>query len=174
MKKLLFDIESTGLLRVGSTIHCIVVRDLDDPETVQVFDTKQGNVDEGVELLQTADKLVGHNIASYDVPLLLELYPDFKEPEVLDTLILSRIFFSTLVDQDFRAQYIQKDLPKKLYGSHGLKAWGIRLGEYKGDFAESNDWSTYTDAMKEYCIQDTLVNYQLYIHLLHKAQPYIS
>lgn len=174
MTKFLFDIEATGLLRVNSQIHCIVIRDIDKPENVQVFDTKQDNVDEGVKLLQTADKLIGHNIASYDVPLLLEIYPDFKEPEVLDTLILSRIFFSTLVDNDFRAQYIQKDLPKKLYGSHGLKAWGIRLGEYKGDFAESNDWSTYTDDMRDYCIQDTLVNYYLYVHLLQKAQPYIA
>ena len=174
MTKLLFDIEATGLLRANSQIHCIVIRDIDKPEEVQTFDTVNQNVDEGVALLQTADKLVGHNIASYDVPLLLEHYSDFKSPPLLDTLILSRVFFSTLTDSDFRAQYIQRDLPKKLYGSHSLKAWGIRLGEYKGDFAETNDWAQYTSEMKNYCIQDTLVNYYLYIHLLQKAQPYIQ
>ena len=38
--ELLFDIESTGLLRQGSTIHCIVMRDMDNVEEAQVFDYK--------------------------------------------------------------------------------------------------------------------------------------
>ena len=172
MHKLIFDIESTGFLRKGSQIHCIVTRNLDNPNDYKVFDTVQDNVDEGVEYLQCADILVGHNIASYDIPLLWELYPDFKPPEVIDTLILSRLFFSTLLEQDFEKQYEQRKLPKKLYGKHSLKAWGLRLGQYKGDFAESNDWSTYSEEMRDYCLQDVLVTYHLYLHLIDFGLPF--
>lgn len=159
---LLFDIESTGLLRRGSQIHCIVARQLFDHDApALVFDTKQGNVDEGVELLEQANCLAGHNIISYDLPLLKELYPQFKMPKILhDTLIFSRIYFPDMSDRDHQRSVW--NMPKKLYGSHGLEAWGHRLGEHKGDFGKQNDWSTYTDEMLTYCIQDTTVNLKLY------------
>ena len=170
MKAFLFDIESTGLLRQNSQIHCIVIRNLLDPNSsALVYDTVKSNVEEGVELLESADVLSGHNICGYDLPLLQELFPAFKLPaRLLDTLILSRVYYSTLANRDFeRRPY---GLHKRLYGSHGLKAWGIRLGCHKGDFGESNDWSTYTDDMLQYCIQDTTVNLELF-DLLHKQLP---
>ena len=170
MKSYLFDIESTGLLRRNSQIHCIVLRDLSDRNAEPlVFDTVKDNVDDGVELLQDSDVLAGHNICSYDLALLLELYPLFRMPKrLLDTLIMSRLYYSTLSDRDFlRRPY---GLPKKLYGSHSLKAWGIRLGCHKGDFAESNDWATYSPDMLQYCIQDTTVNLQLF-DFLHEQLP---
>ena len=37
-KNILFDLESTGLLRRGSTIHCIVMRDTANPDETIVFD----------------------------------------------------------------------------------------------------------------------------------------
>lgn len=159
--ELLYDIESTGLLRGGSTIHCIVIRNLADDESAPlVFDTVHNNVDQGVEMLERADLLVGHNILSYDEPLLLELYPQFKAPKAVDTLVLSRLYYATMADKDYqRAPY---GLPKRLYGSHSLEAWGIRLGEHKGDYGKQNDWSTYSDEMRDYCIQDTEVNIKLY------------
>ena len=170
MKAYLFDIESTGLLRQGSQLHCIVVRNLQDHGAAPlVFDTVKNNIEEGIDLLKDADVLSGHNICGYDIPLLLELYPDLKVTDrLLDTLILSRIYYSTLANRDFeRRPY---GLHKRLYGSHGLKAWGIRLGQHKGDFGESNDWSTYTEDMKNYCIQDTTVNLHLF-DLLHEQLP---
>ena len=39
-KQLLFDLESTGLLRRGSTIHCIVMRDMTTADEPIVFDYK--------------------------------------------------------------------------------------------------------------------------------------
>ena len=170
MKAILFDVESTGLLRQNSQLHCIVARDLTNPKAEPlVFDTVKNNIDEGVELLQQAEMLSGHNIVSYDIALLQELYPNFKiPPKLLDTLILSRLYYSTLTDRDFQRRPI--GLPKKLYGSHSLKAWGIRLGCHKGDFGETNDWSTYSKEMLEYCIQDVRVNIELF-HLLHQQLP---
>ena len=166
----LFDIDSAGLLRRGSTIHCIVVRPLfDEDAATLVFDTVKDNVDEGVELLQKAQTLAGHNIISYDLQLLLELYPNFQIPETLhDTLILSRLYHPNMSEEDYmRKPY---GMPKKLYGSHGLEAWGHRLGEHKGAFGKENDWSTYSPEMLEYCVQDTTVNLRLY-EKLYKRLP---
>ena len=68
MTELLFDIESTGLLRVGSTIHCIVMRDMDKVEEPLVFDYKpERAVIQGVKQLEKADVLIGHNIINYDI-----------------------------------------------------------------------------------------------------------
>ena len=99
MTELLFDIESTGLLRVGSTIHCIVMRDMDTVEEAQVFDYKpERAVIQGVKKLEKADVLIGHNIINYDVPLLKEQFPDFTfRGQMLDTLVLSRLFYPILL-----------------------------------------------------------------------------
>jgi uncharacterized protein YprB with RNaseH-like and TPR domain len=91
--ELLFDIESTGLLRVGSTIHCIVIRDIANVEEAEVFDCKpERAVIQGVKALERADVLIGHNILGYDVPLLKEQFPEFApRGSYLDTLTLSRL-----------------------------------------------------------------------------------
>ena len=60
--QLLFDLESTGLLRQGSQIHCIVVRDSETSAT-DVFDNKpERALIQGVKQLERADVLIGHNI----------------------------------------------------------------------------------------------------------------
>jgi len=170
--KLLFDIESTGLLRQNSQIHCIVIRNLADDESAPlVFDTVKDNVGEGVEMLQRATMLAGHNIVGYDLALLEELYPNFQCPEQLnDTLIMSRCFYADLEKRDFERSPF--GLPKRLYGRHSLEAWGLRLGEEKGDFGKQNDWSTYSNAMRDYCILDTSVNIRLYRLLKKQEEKY--
>ena len=76
--QLLFDLESTGLLRRGSRIHCIVMRDADDG-TASVFDhLPERALLQGVKKLEQADVLIGHNIIGYDIPLLKEQFPDFN------------------------------------------------------------------------------------------------
>ena len=174
MTELLFDIESTGLLRVGSTIHCIVMRDMDTVEEAQVFDYKpERAVIQGVKKLEKADVLIGHNIINYDIPLLKEQFPDFTfGGEVLDTLVLSRLFYPHIADRDFQRR--PDGMPQRLYGRHSLEAWGHRLKCFKGDFgkSDSNDWSTYTPEMLNYCIQDTLVTTRLFQLLQRRMNDY--
>ena len=79
---LLFDLESTGLLRRGSQLHCIVARDTNAIDEPIVWDAPRGNLNEGVEQLKRADFLIGHNIAGFDVPLIKELY-DFKPQGII-------------------------------------------------------------------------------------------
>ena len=160
--QLLFDLESTGLLRRGSRVHCIVVRDGLTGDTT-VFDHQpERALIQGVKQLEQADLLIGHNIIGYDIPLLKEQYEFNPVGQVLDTLVLSRLFYPHVADRDFERRPM--GMPQRLYGRHSLEAWGYRLKCFKGDFgkSDSNDWSTYTPEMLDYCIQDTEVTIKLY------------
>lgn len=58
-------------------------------------------------------------------------------------------------------------LPGQLIGSHGLEAWGYRLGEWKGDYSKEmkakglDPWAEWNTAMQEYCEQDVIVTLKL-------------
>ena len=167
--QLLFDIESTGLLRRGSTIHCIVMRDVNDPDEAQVFDHQPDRaVIQGVKQLERADTLIGHNIIGYDIPLLKEQFPDFDpQGETVDTLVLSRLFYPHIADRDYERR--PAGMPQRLYGRHSLEAWGYRLRCFKGDFGKHDgNWAVYTPEMLDYCIQDTQVTYKLYELLVRR------
>ena len=172
--ELLFDLESTGLLRQGSTIHCIVMRNMTNVEETEVFDYKpERALIQGVKALERADVLIGHNISGYDIPLIKEQFPDFDpRGQVVDTLTLSRLYYPHISDRDFERRPI--GMPQRLYGRHSLEAWGYRLKCFKGDFgkSDSNDWSTYTPEMLDYCIQDTEVTVKLYELMLRRMNDY--
>ena len=170
--QLLFDIESTGLLRRGSTIHCIVMRDALDGGT-DVFDHRpERALLQGVKMLEKADVLIGHNIIGYDIPLLKEQFPDFNfQGQTLDTLVLSRLFYPHISDRDFERR--PHGMPQRLYGRHSLEAWGYRLKCFKGDYAKHEGaWDTYTPEMLDYCIQDTEVTLKLYQLMLRRMADY--
>lgn len=154
--RLVFDIETDGLLRGLTKIHCIVARDLD---TEEEYRWDNGDIPTGLNILSQAEELWGHNIVSYDIEAIKELVPDWTySGKLYDTLILSRLFFTDLLDRDFRLR--PANMPAQLYGRHSLEAWGHRLGVHKSEFGKSleGDWSVYTPEMLEYCAQDVLVS----------------
>lgn len=160
---LYFDLESNGLLDEVETIHCLSIR-TNSGEQLYVGP----DVILGVERLVKYKGLIcGHNVIAYDIPALQKVYPQFvfRQDNVVDTLVLSRLLFADISDSDEDLIKLER-LPKKLRGSMSLEAWGYRLGNYKGDF--HGPWETYTDEMGEYCSQDTAVTKDLYLHL--KAQ----
>ena len=171
--QLLFDLESTGLLRRGSTIHCIVMRDMTSVDKPIVFDYKpERAVIQGVKQLENADALIGHNIIQYDIPLIKEQHPDFDpQGEVIDTLVLSRLYYPQIIDRDYEIR--PQGMPQRLYGRHSLEAWGYRLKCFKGDFGKhEGSWTEYTPEMLDYCIQDTLVTVRLYELLQRRMNDY--
>ena len=154
--RLAFDIETDGLLRGLTKIHCIVARDIDSD---QEYRWDNGDIKKGLQFLLTADELWGHNIVGYDYQAIREIYPKWVYTGLTyDTLILSRLFFTDLLDRDFRSR--PANMPANLYGRHSLEAWGHRLGIHKSEFGKSlaGDWSTYSPEMLEYCAQDVVVS----------------
>lgn len=156
--RLIFDIETNGLLKTVSAVHCIVAYDVDTDTEYRFDPTQIGN---GLEFLQSADELIGHNIMDYDFRALKKVLNWDYKGKVTDTLVLSRLIWSDLKERDFEKH--QRDLfPSSLIGSHSLKAWGVRLGKLKGAFNESTDWQTYTPEMLDYCANDVQVNLELW------------
>ena len=68
MKTLVFDIETDHLN--ASVLWCIVA--IDDDDKVHSF--YGDKLEEGLAFLNTADRLVGHNILGFDIPVLKKLY----------------------------------------------------------------------------------------------------
>ena len=117
MSTLVFDIETNGLN--PTHIHCFVWNDgtgiqhTDDPEKVK-------------DIISTATELVGHNIISYDLPVLERLWGIKPDCKIIDTLALS--------------WYLFPDRQR-----HGLEWWGEELGVKKPEITdwENEDYETY-------------------------------
>lgn len=170
--RLVFDIETDGLLRSLSKIHCIVAQDLD---TDEVHRFGPDRVKEGLKLLQGASELIGHNVIGYDREAILEIFPKWTtKADWTDTLILSRLLFTDLLDRDFRSR--PANMPAQLYGRHSLESWGHRLGCHKSEFGKSldGDWSTYSPEMLDYCAQDVEVSVKLYRMFEPRLEQYAA
>ena len=142
MTAYVFDIEADGLQ--PTKIFCLVAM---DTETGKVYEYGPECIDKGVKLLQNADKLIGHNILGYDIPVIKNLMGvdlDDGNIKIVDTLVLSRLFNPTRE------------------GGHGLEGWGYRLRHRK---IEYDNFEYYTPEMLKYCKQDVSLNYKVYRHL---------
>ena len=167
--RLLFDIETNGLPRQGmDRIHCVVTKNLDTGEVLRYNDVgTHESVTTGINILAEADVLIGHNIVGFDIPAIQQIYPFFQpEGRCYDTLILSRLFQPHILSLDFRKKPI--GMPGKLYGRHSLEAWGYRLGDYKGEFGKTSDWSEWSQEMEDYCEQDVHVVETLFNDIFRK------
>jgi hypothetical protein len=167
---LVFALECDGLHDDCTHIHCIGVYDLDTRQTFTFNDEgSEQPITKGVQLLEDADTLVGHNIIGYDLPVIRKLFPWFQfAGTVVDTLVLSRIYHADLLKTDQKRKW--KNMPLQLYGRHSLEAYGHRLGEYKGSFGKTTDWKEWSEDMQDYMIQDVVVTTKLWHHFL----PYLT
>ena len=165
MKTCIFDIETDGLLEDLTRIHCLVVYHIEED---RMFSFTGEEIVDGLFYLKNFDTIIGHNIISFDLPVL-KAFPHYKwEPEptqkIRDTLVWSRLIYPDRAKRDFNNQAIDKDQ----YGRHSLKSWGQRLDFNKGDFTNFEELS---EEMVEYCENDVELNYKLYCKLLDAKFP---
>ena len=181
MGPIVFDLETNGLLNDATRIHCAALHWVKDGHTESFNDEPYGppkeikedcpmassySITTFLSWLETADYLIGHNIIGFDIPIIKRLYPYFNPSGIIvDTLLLSRLYHPNLLDIDKKHNW--KHMPLQLYGRHSLEAYGYRLGEYKGNFAKTTDWSDWSQEMEDYCKQDVAVTTKLCNHF-HK------
>lgn len=159
--RLAFDLETDGLLDTVSKIHCLVCKDIDTGKAYRFrCNEKEDNISEGLLFLKEASTLIGHNIIGYDLEVIKKLFPDWTtKARIIDTQIAAELIYTNIVDLDM-AKVRKGTLDPKCVRRHSLKAWGCRLGVYKGSFAvedEAKRWDTWTPEMEDYCEQDVEV-----------------
>ncbi|AFU86602.1 DNA polymerase I [Caulobacter phage CcrRogue] len=181
-RRLLFDLETDGLLLQLTRIHILVIKDADTRQR-WVFhrNKREDNILEGIKMLNEAEMLIGHNIVGFDCEALKKVYGNKFNPQGIlrDTLVMTRMLFADLKDDDFR-MWKRGDLYGGYIGSHELGAWGQRLGFPKGDYADVAEeeakakgitdkaeisryvWGTWNQDMEDYAIQDVEVTEALW------------
>lgn len=177
MSKYTIDIETNNLLsnmldftslpyklNSEAKLYCVVIRNI---ETDEVSFAVEGDITTNwlKTTLADATEIILHNgikfdlialklfgVLEYEVGYLDQEDKLFGKPvKIVDTLVRSRL------------------LNPDRYGGHGLKAWGIALGEHKGDYT---DFSHYNKEMLEYCKQDTKVTSLIYKTLASEYDSY--
>jgi len=149
MRSLVFDIETDDLK--ATKLWCIVAQDLDSNE---IFRFAPHQIESGLELLKSADALIGHNIIGFDIPVIKQLTGvDLSNKKLIDTLVLSRLFNPTRE------------------GGHSLEMWGYKLNYNKIDF---EDYSCYSKEMMDYCVRDVQLNTQVYHRLIQQESKGFS
>lgn len=197
MKRLISDLETDGLLDTVTTIHCAVTKDID---TGEVRGFRPHEIEDYLDFISDADEVWFHNGIGYDEKVLAKLHPerDYSNVKFMDTLVLGYLIHPDIKASDFerfsrwkayrdfmeaeaQAEAEGRPLPKwnsevplyfpgDLIGRHSLKAWGCRLGEHKGDY--DGGWSTFSEDMYDYMIQDAEVTHLLYHKLMaHEPSP---
>lgn len=170
-KRLVFDVETDGLLHELTRIHCLCIEDVDSGETYRYRNNiAEDNIEEGIDQLANADLIIGHNIINFDLPALDKVYPGtasrLSSVGIYDTQVSAAVVYAHRKELDYKLR--PKSLPQNLYGSQALEAWGYRLGCEKGTFGKSTDWQEWSDAMEEYCAQDVTVNVLLFVYLIQR------
>ena len=141
MKNLILDVE-TNLAH--DQIWLCVIQDLDTKEVQCHTEPSQALT----EIIQQADTVIGHNLISFDAPVLAKCWNIvITKAQAVDTLVMSRLLNPSIV------------------GGHSLKEWGKRLGSAKIAFEVEDFDAGWSQEMQDYCIQDVNLTARLYRHL---------
>ena len=144
---LVFDIETDDVQ--ATKVWCIVAQ---DTGSSKIYKFAPHQLESGLELLQSADTLIGHNIIGFDIPVISNLLGvDLSDKKLIDTLILSRLFNPVRE------------------GGHSLEMWGYRLKYKKQDFS---DYGNYSTEMMEYCVRDVQLNSLVFEKLKQESKGF--
>jgi DNA polymerase-1 len=180
MARWVVDIECNGLLDTVSKIWCIVAKDIDKEDRYVLFSDECSSYDGTTVhslrnfkrfVKQEVDWCIGHNILTYDLPVLDKLQgirynvlPDtwYQKPVTfIDTLVWSQHLFTSLqlpkgCPTTYKAILPNGSQETKVIGPHSLAAYGYRVGISK---PEVEDWTDQPIGVYlNRCIEDTKIN----------------
>ena len=142
----IWDIETDGLK--PTVIWCLCAIKDDKMYTLEMPTKEMVE-----ELFSDVTEHVGHNLINYDIPVVEKLLDVSINGQIIDTLVMSRLY------------------NPQLDGGHSLDAWGQRLKFPKGDY---HDWSALTPEMVVYCQQDVRVTERVLEVLLKELNEFGS
>lgn len=155
--RLVVDLESNGLYNDVTKLHCIVAKDIESSR-ISTFVGK--DLEKGINMLDRADSIIGHNFIDYDMRVIEKLYNvKLDVNKIIDTLLLSHMLYphhSRHPDCPASKETIKG---RRQIGPHSLENWGYYLGEGK---IEYEDWTVYTPEMLERCKGDVSITEKLY------------
>ena len=173
---LVFDIEANGFLNESTAIHCISYRILNEDKPVSIF-AESLNAESVYNLFSNKNYIIGHNIISYDIPMIKKFYDIdllklLGKDAIIDTYVWSRVSFPDRPMPKGCPKALNNPFgPNKKIGPHGLESWGWRVGERK---LTIHDWSTFTPEMIDRCEGDVTINLKTYLILCNEMRlnPY--
>lgn len=147
MKYVIFDIEGNGLLDTITKIHCLSYKRYDNTTLIE-----RGSFTSYPEIINFVlgeETLAGHNIVTYDIPVLEKILNIKIRATLIDTLALSWYLY-----------------PERM--KHGLELWGTELGVEKPKITNWEDLEIEDYVHR--CESDTDINALLF----HKQLTYLS
>lgn len=162
------DTETDGFLENTTQVHCMVLKIRGNSmrfnnQKSKGF-TSVSPMEQGLKyLMESKERIVGHNLIKFDIPALKKVYPWFNvdDKRLVDTLVMSRVMFTNLFDTD--PELIRKKILKpQMIGKHSLEAWGQRIGLHKIDY--DGGFEAWSQVMEDYCAGDVDT-----LEVIHKA-----
>ena len=143
MTDYIFDVEADGLLEEATKVHVLSYTDTDGVvHSITDYDAMR-------KFLLSADRLIGHNITRYDIPLLERILGIGVKADLVDTLALSWYL-------NFNRQ------------RHGLAQYGEEYGVPK---PVVDDWENLSVAEYTHrCEEDVKINLKLWQQLSKKLK----
>jgi DNA polymerase-1 len=164
--KVIFDAETNGLN--PDIIWMIATEDLDgDKGFFTDYEDGYPSISEGLAYLSLADVLIGHNIISYDLPVLKKLcnWQPAKSQKLVDTMLLSQM-------NDFERPQFDHLVKNKFAGKHNMKVWSQFLGGEEKH--EDPSWLEYSIEMRERCISDVSINVKMYRYMMQEIKAIVA
>jgi len=170
--KVILDVEADGLLDTLTTIHCIVMKDIETGVIYRFYDGEERinpedqSLSNFIHTFNECSSVVGHNIIAYDQRVLGRiLNVTFDGKEIIDTLIWSQVL------------HPDRELPQGCPTSalnpvtghldkitpHGVAAWGYRLRRMK---PAHYNWDVFSPEMLHRCEEDVEIQSLIYKALL--------
>ena len=172
MSEIVFDLEADGLLDEATTIYCVSSFNIDTGDKISLYG-KELNSRSVRGLLGSGDVVIGHNIISYDLPMLdkffkVDIIGDYGNEVVIDTLLWSKVLHPDRqlpkgCPTTIRNEYTGKN---QKVGPHGLESWGYRVGVKK---VQIDRWDVFNSSIVQRCEDDVEINYLTYLALCKEA-----